>query len=284
MNNDKEKKREGGCMTKTAAPLVQVEVFGDKTLDHVGSLYVGISLEHSSRQSFLKPKVAAHMRKKSQRLEEALQRDNMDTAGEPLDMLVYRHVTASAGPAFSSARPGDCFLSTRNANRRRRLPSRFDSANASKIRGSEPSLDSSNKQLSVREELRRKEHETTRTTISLGGSEEKRKQPWSCIACTFVNENPLHLSCSICATQREKRSMETQLHHDQFTTSKKDDTLRRDIQPAEAVLSKFKEIEEECLVTLNAERAPELIKLQQELLDECNVLITYSRHGVATST
>ena len=84
----------------------------------------------------------------------------------------------------SSVRPGDFFASARN------------SRSADDVRG--PLSDHSS---AKQNHMHRKE--ASRTTGFLAWSE--RKQPWSCSACTFFDENVLHLSCSVCGTQRGQR-------------------------------------------------------------------------------
>ena len=84
----------------------------------------------------------------------------------------------------SSVRHGDCFVSARNS------------------RSADVMCDPLSDHSSAKQD-RMHWKEAPRTTSFLTWSE--RKQPWSCSACTFVNENVLHLSCSVCGTQRGQR-------------------------------------------------------------------------------
>ena len=160
----------------------------------------------------------------------------------------------------SSVRPGDCLVSARN------------SRSADDVRG--PLSDHSS---AKQNHMHRKE--ASRTTGFLAWSE--RKQPWSCSACTFFDENVLHLSCSVCGTQREKRFSETNLQKQ----NKPPETPQRerysppvDYQAEEDCqstgrnrsLTKQQEIEEGWSVTLKTARAQELIKSQEELLNGYN--------------
>ena len=152
----------------------------------------------------------------------------------------------------SSVRPGDCLVSARN------------SRSADDVRG--PLSDHSS---AKQNHMHRKE--ASRTTGFLAWSE--RKQPWSCSACTFFDENVLHLSCSVCGTQREKRFSETDLHLQNkpaLVDYRAKECPSRQSTDINCSLTKSHEIEEEWVVTLKAERAHELIKLQEELLDGYN--------------
>ena len=163
---------------------------------------------------------------------------------------------ASNPPLPSSARPGDFFVSARNsrsADDVMRGPSSDHSSSAKKKR------------------MRWKEAQPRTTSDFLSWSEPK--QSWSCSACTFVNENVLHLSCSVCGTQREKRFSETDLHLQNkpaLVDYRAEECPSRQSTDRNCSLTKSQEIEEEWVVTLKAERAHELIKLQEELLDGYN--------------
>jgi hypothetical protein len=164
----------------------------------------------------------------------------------------------------SSVRPGDFFASARN------------SRSADDVMR-DPSSDHSSSAKQKRMRWREAQPRTTSDFLSWS----EPKQSWSCSACTFVNENVLHLSCSVCGTQREKRFSETNLQKQ----NKPPETPQRerysppvDYQAEEDCqstgrnrsLTKQQEIEEGWSVTLKTARAQELIKSQEELLNGYN--------------
>ena len=94
-------------------------------------------------------------------------------------------------------------------------------------------------------------------------SEAERHLPWECRTCTFVNENPLHLSCSICGVLREigicAAVTTASAFEEQMTF------LRGDTQQA-TVQSKSKKVEEVWFAKLQAQRIQEMVELQEHVL------------------
>lgn len=93
-------------------------------------------------------------------------------------------------------------------------------------------------------------------------SDEERNKPWECKTCTFVNENPLHLSCSICGVLRE---IGRQGRPSPTAFEEQMAFLRGETQQA-TVQFKCKKLEEEWFVKLQERRMEELFQLQTEYL------------------
>ena len=87
---------------------------------------------------------------------------------------------------------------------------------------------------------------------------------WACIACTYVNTNPLHLTCEVCGQTRPRKSVSEYSQRalqDMFETSIRTgqhDFLRRQQE-------KIEEIEEKVIAI---ERIHEIKEIQAELLNE----------------
>jgi rubrerythrin len=111
---------------------------------------------------------------------------------------------------------------------------------------------------------------------SFDGLVDEEGGAWVCSACTFVNENALHLSCSICGTQRDKARRETSIsstsYTPYFTAQEVPGELHEDFQQ-EAIRSRSEQIEGEWFAELQQKRMKELIQLQLELFEE------YGRDG-----
>lgn len=95
-------------------------------------------------------------------------------------------------------------------------------------------------------------------------SEREKKSSWTCSACTFENENALHLMCAVCGTQRERGSSE---HLDESSFSNNALSLESSAQET-VVKTRSQAIEEEWFEALQQERVDELVQLQRELLEE----------------
>ena len=89
---------------------------------------------------------------------------------------------------------------------------------------------------------------------------------WTCVACTFVNTNPLHLTCEVCG---QKRPSKVAAEHSQkimqeaFSNSMRSgqsDFLQRQQE-------KIEEIEEKAIATA---RMSEIIEIQEELFSSFN--------------
>lgn len=99
----------------------------------------------------------------------------------------------------------------------------------------------------------------------LGWTPEEQQQSWVCGACTFENENPLYLTCSLCSTLRVKdyshraSSSNNVLHAEE--------PLGDGSQEA-AIRSRSQVTGEDWLETLQQRRIQELIEIQEELLQE----------------
>ena len=90
---------------------------------------------------------------------------------------------------------------------------------------------------------------------------------WACVACTYLNTNPLHLTCEVCGQKRpnsKNAANECQkAMQDAFETSIRtgqDDFMKRQQE-------KIEEVEERVLA---AERVDEIMEIQEELMDEFN--------------
>ena len=96
-------------------------------------------------------------------------------------------------------------------------------------------------------------------------SDAERNQPWECRTCTFVNGNPLHLSCSICGVLRETgiplepKTTATMAFEEQMAC------LRGDTQQT-TVQSKSKKVEDAWFATLQGLRIQEMVEQQAIVL------------------
>lgn len=99
----------------------------------------------------------------------------------------------------------------------------------------------------------------------LGWTPEEQVQSWICGACTFENENALHLTCSLCSTLRVKDAS----HRTPSDIRLAEQPLGDDSQEA-AIRCNSELIGEDWLETLQQERIQELIEIQEELLLQYN--------------
>ena len=93
-------------------------------------------------------------------------------------------------------------------------------------------------------------------------SDEELNKPWECKTCTFVNENPMHLSCSMCGVLRE---IGRQARPSPSAFEEQMAFLRGETQQS-TIQSKSKKLEEEWFVKLREQRMEELFQLQTEYL------------------
>lgn len=93
-------------------------------------------------------------------------------------------------------------------------------------------------------------------------SDEERNKPWDCKTCTFVNENPIHLSCSMCGVLRE---VGRQARPNPSAFEEQMAFLRGETQQS-TIQFKSKKLEEEWFVKLREQRIEELFQLQTEYL------------------
>jgi hypothetical protein len=89
---------------------------------------------------------------------------------------------------------------------------------------------------------------------------------WACVACTFVNTNPLHLTCEVCGQKRPSKTAAAEsqkMMQEAFSNSMRSgqsDFLRRQQE-------KIEEIEEKVLATA---RMSEITEIQEELFASFN--------------
>jgi hypothetical protein len=89
---------------------------------------------------------------------------------------------------------------------------------------------------------------------------------WTCVSCTYVNTNALHLTCEVCESKRPKKNAANQsqkVMQDMFETSFRSgqpDFLRKQQE-------KIEEIEERVIA---AERVDEIMEAQEDLMEYLN--------------
>ena len=91
---------------------------------------------------------------------------------------------------------------------------------------------------------------------------------WTCVACTYLNTNPLHLTCEICGQKRpngkdaaNECQKAMQAAFETSIRTGQDDFIKRQQE-------KIEEVEERVLA---AERVDEILEIQQELMEEFNM-------------
>lgn len=99
----------------------------------------------------------------------------------------------------------------------------------------------------------------------LAWSMEERLSEWKCQACTFMNENALHLTCDMCGGIRETDSSTPS---ESLTSSHQEDVGTIDEAQRVTTRSRSQKVEDEYLLVVEIERSKELIELQKELLEE----------------
>jgi hypothetical protein len=113
----------------------------------------------------------------------------------------------------------------------------------------------------------KKSSSCVRLSSFLAWSEEERGRPWKCRICTYLNQNPLHLSCEVCCALREKEKPSDEVSLLSLSTEARESSVMLPEHQQKAIRSKAKKVEEQWFEDLEAHRMAELVEYQRQVLE-----------------